>query len=140
MKRLLPLFLLLGCSEAKPKEFHLDRELKPYYEDFLLEAKKRNHAVETERLGFVSLVSGERYLGKCIYGEGVLVNKSKTQMDPCTLRVVIFHELGHCLLDLPHNDEPGAVHIMQKKFEPSCAIYLYLWEELLDELFEPNTR
>jgi len=131
---------LFGCDEepSSSRAFHVDEALKPYYEDFLLEAKKRSRPVDPSKIHFASLVEDSTFLGKCSYGEGIFVSQKKTRMDPCALRVAVFHELGHCLLDLRHNDESGVTHIMQKRFEPSCAIYLYSWDDLVDELFAPR--
>lgn len=145
---MLRLFLVIcsfmfGCLDPALRTGPYQRihpELEPYYLEFLAEAKKRGVVLDTSALRSLSFVEDEGSIGRCVNSGDAYINKKKTDGDICVTRVVVFHELGHCILGLPHWDEPGRIHLMQSKLEPSCAIYLYLWDQLLDELFRPSNR
>lgn len=110
-------------------------EIKPHYDTFLLEADERKIQLDLKKLKSLTVVSDDNFpLGRCAEGN-VTINLKKVRGDTCTLMVAVYHELGHCLLNKKHSPQDGYVHIMQAKMEPSCAIYLFSWKILLDELF-----
>lgn len=146
MKFFIPLLLLLitSCGPA-----YVSDPLRKYFDNFLDEAKKRDANLPgiSQLLGVYTDTDlgrdlpaynlyEEKRLGTCyrtLAGNTVIVRESLLS-DACELQVLVFHELGHCLLYKDHIDD-GGLHIMNSKMEPVCAVYWYYWDTLLDELF-----
>jgi hypothetical protein len=68
----------------------------------------------------------------------ILVRESyfkKYKNDPYEMRMLMFHELGHCILDRDHSDHL----IMQATAKTISATYLErYWDHHVDELFFPG--
>jgi hypothetical protein len=135
--KFLLLFLVISCGHEKThiqETSGIAEEIKPHYESFIKEAQKRNVQLPLEKLKSAIVTEDPSFpLGRCQDGH-VTINIKKTYGDICTLMVASYHEFGHCILNLPHTTD-GKLHLMQPKMEPSCAIYLYYWDSLLDEIF-----
>jgi hypothetical protein len=106
-------FALLSCkkeAETSPAIFTIDKELRPYFNAFLKEAKLRNKIIDTTNLilkfnnNLTTSKCGTctQYLGKPARQKSIEIFKST---DSCWLtattngrEALVFHELGHCLL------------------------------------------
>lgn len=104
---LLAALFLIGCTVEKDVLIapnYIDSEFKPYLACF---EKNIN-----QEFGQVSgmIFSSRTALGRCIEHDGglrqILINPIEwLNLDFYEKEYLIFHELGHCLLDLEHDDE-----------------------------------
>lgn len=69
--------------------------------------------------------------GETVYRE--IQIRRKDYSDVC-LRNLMFHELGHCILNLEHT-EPNSGTIMQPSFSCSDEEILYNWPNKVRQLF-----
>lgn len=127
--------LLLGCTSIQqPISQQIDPELAPLYQEFLTDYRRLTNGPDlpfVPRLVFIE--ADNNILGSCYEDQSIEINRLNIDDDPCQLRVTVYHELGHCLLSLDHRDD--RIDIMNATVEPVCAIYLYEWERMLDQLF-----
>jgi hypothetical protein len=113
------------------------RMLYTYVEEFAEEAQKRGIEVDKASLASIDLVadttgSPER-LGDCQSNYGVKRIKVVLVITPRfydSLRNIVFHELGHCLLDLDYSANPKDIMYHQIN-----DLSLTHWEKSLDRLF-----
>jgi hypothetical protein len=170
MKKYLLFFALilpLACQKqtVEPNIYQIDKELEPFLQTFLEEGKKRGIEIKLENLIMIFGTSTEDICGKCnkkdsngqrtitiIKDQICWINAAKENQE-----ALIFHELGHCLLNRLHRDNRfpnGAdVSIMNSKsygpYEP-CAYDLggnnsncnktSRRSYYMDELFDEKTR
>lgn len=137
MKKIYPILLIFlsSCGESEKPPAPIAPELKPYFDEFLFEAGERSVSPDLSKLESIEVTYSPTHpLGRCSNGR-VVINLRVAMGDVCKVKVAMFHELGHCLLGKKHTPPDGGVHIMQPVIESACAVYLLVWEELLDELF-----
>jgi hypothetical protein len=167
MKKLLLFFALIlpfACQKqtVEPNIYQIDKELEPFLKIFLDEGKKRGVEIKLENLIMAFGTSTEDICGKCnkkdnngqrtitiIRDQICWTNAAKENKE-----ALVFHELGHCLLNRLHRDDifPNGddVSIMKSKgngqYEP-CSYDLggnnsncnktsrrtYYLDELFDE-------
>ena len=167
MKRLLSLGLLaliLSCEESDPKpQYLIDDELLPYLETFLSEAGNRGQEFKTENLIMEFGTASEEVCGQCINPKNggqrkiIIIRNSSCWLDaPSQDReALVFHELGHCLLERNHRDDTlpnGAVSsIMYSENDGPYSPCIYdIGDDqscnftgrrsyYIDELFDPST-
>jgi len=138
--------LLLSCK--KPIQ-HND-EFTSYIQKFITAAVERNHKVDLKdidlRINFGEL--DRHYEGKCKPGsiKQITINEILwNKLDTLQKELLIFHELGHCLLGRTHKNEifptGECKSIMDGKedgFECSNNYYSSSWRTYyLNELFNP---
>lgn len=112
------IYILIGIVllvSACGDDILIDDTLRPYYESFLIEAEKRN--VEFQALeSFIEMRIGvieedPTFLGKCnsniddINREVVINVLFWDILSPIEKEKLVFHELGHCLLNRPHRND-----------------------------------
>lgn len=140
-----------GCSkdELNPytNEDLANDEFYPYLELFLEEANKRGYDFGTHYLNF--------YFADIDYAVGLSQGRNKILIDrkywntatPERKEWLIFHELGHSILNRKHRNErsdSGECFSFMKgsenDFECSMNLYSSLWRNyFLDELFDETT-
>ncbi|WP_341227590.1 putative metallopeptidase [uncultured Arcticibacterium sp.] len=119
MKRLLSFFLLLvslGCEkEALVFEYRINDSLKTYVNTFYTEAENRGLKLQRENLivDFVDSLEEDR-CGQCERPAGnmeqqrrVLISLTSdcwSQEPQQNKEALVFHELGHCLLNREHKE------------------------------------
>lgn len=105
--------VLLSCKkeiESKPAMFTIEKELRPYFDTFLKEAKLRNVKIDTTNLilKFNSILTSDK-CGTCTQNpqktsEQKTIEIFKSVASCWTTattngrEALVFHELGHCLL------------------------------------------
>jgi len=133
--------LLTACGEGT----HIDADLYSYALKFQQEAAKHGKPVSITSLDIVLADQGED--GVCIRGGGsnaVRINKKKfSQWSEDVRTGVIFHELGHCLLDREHTEVErasfGGPTSLMHPFVIGVNNYLQEnWDFYMGELFGSN--
>ena len=144
-------FLLISCD----RDYLIDSRLNDYVQDFYKEGQKRGHHFSKDNL-VIKLRSGmdeDFQNGLCIeqdryFGDDQIVVYINDRLynagDTVCLRLTIFHELGHALLNRDHLD--GEASIMNSSDalctminQPFYGAQICLecnWQYLLDELFK----
>lgn len=131
LKYLLPL-LLAGCAGA-----NVDPELKPYVDEFDQETGARSHVnmvFEENVIGKNGkIVAGVcRYSGNVFTPNTVSINKNYWGTIPVPMRKsLVWHELGHCVLDLDHNEDLTPEGYPASVMYPS-VIPGHIWETRFD--------
>lgn len=151
IKIILAFFLLLvfafqACQ--KDNDSPIDEELLPYFNKFKAEAALRGYEVDYDAVGITASVTkiyDNSIVGQCIHNtetpNRIAISKTYwNQIDTGKREFLIFHELGHCILNRTHLDSKDAngncISIMHSA-EGVC-IFLYngsTRKEYLDELF-----
>ncbi len=117
-------------------------ETNPFYVSFLQEMEARG-VEPSKKLISIEIVDAEQMIsidGKpsfiealCYEGK-ITINKFEWDIKPdCKKEILVYHELGHCLLNKTHSENPNS--IMYKYSNLDCDYYLEHRTELLDELF-----
>jgi hypothetical protein len=138
------LLIGMGCGHA-PDPLIRDPELTPYQERFL--GLAREYSLDVDRV--LGLEFGDvpvKYAGLCRTStkthRRIIISKAYwVNLDDDGKELLMFHELGHCLLDRAHNDEiigfGTPASIMNTKLFPGRA-YSQQRAAYLDELFNPT--
>lgn len=158
------LFFLTGCGSNNPGKPFIEDEFRPYLDKFLIEAIDRGVSVNEnlvlsiyfdDNISLDNETSGVRINGVCTWrsnGERkVRIERSIWETkDIYEREQLIFHELGHCLLDFrEHRNEKQLVQInhnttnrvpssIMSEFSFSSSIYNLSYRYYLDELFLVN--
>ena len=118
MKRLVFLLFVLAsfasCDKSNQGKTIAD-ELLPYYESFVFEAEKRNVQLTEEDLDvlmYFTNIPNNNVLGQCRFSDG----SNQIEIDQFFWRTLdevgkeflIFHEMGHCVLEREHRDDTDA--------------------------------
>lgn len=132
----------------------VDPELKPYLEEFKEIAFEHGVIINDSNMNFVFADTEENILGQCIiwnYGKrAVQISRRDWALlnNPEARYWIVFHELGHCLLSLDHQE--GYIHkdgllLPKTMMVPTLPLdYKFLWKNYknyyLDQLFslKPN--
>lgn len=156
--------IFIGRSMPKTNEYpFVDSRLRPFIEEFVKEAKSRGVPVNPETLGvmvFTALPAG--IAGFCNSADpswslvglkhtGVVLFDSDYEgalEDPedYTFKALIFHELGHCLLQRGHDDKDYLTIMTSMPigddrlpYRDMSDAYKKNWKRELDDLFyRPN--
>lgn len=135
------LLLLTSCFQVKDKRVPThDERFNPFIEAFTAEAQ--NRGVEFPEKMRVSIVEDltekteHGYaLGTCYYDRPryIKLHPNLLKMEIFEIEKVVFHELGHCLLDREHTEELSIMNT-SKPIHP--LLYKSARKQFLDELFE----
>lgn len=139
MKYILLLILLSSCTPM------IAPEAGKYYDEFVSEMDKHNISRKMIQI----VISKDEKLVNDNNGFTVVTarcdNNSKIitinyymwqQLSDCKRESLIFHELGHCELDLPHNININS--IMYPHSITDCDYYMEHKNELLAEMFNAS--
>ncbi len=122
-----------------PKGPKVDTLLKPYVDMFLSECKKAgvstNNFYKLEKIMFSTLP--ESIVGVCIPQHKTLyIDALSAKSFPDAVKIIIFHELGHCVLGLAHIPEKNGLAIMNPELDlQNPDKYYKNWETLIIMLF-----
>jgi len=138
--------LLVSCSSYIFNDPYVDTDLRYAYMDWKEECKQRRirpiqNTHEIDSIVFDVLEKG--YWGKC-FGDKIVINQSAmAPTDTFLIKLVMYHELGHCAFDYKHMDY--GLDIMNSVLPESKIIaYKWFWEYLKEDYFSryqlPKTR
>jgi hypothetical protein len=119
LKWLIPVLslFLTFCQKtdiATIQSFTIQAELQPYFNSFAAEALKRGVTVDITQVGGeLTDIADAKVAGQCQYssatGHHVLIDLPYWNTATALKReFVVFHELGHCLLNRTHLDDANA--------------------------------
>jgi hypothetical protein len=127
----------------------VDEELKPYYNEFLADASARGKTLPTN-LASVKLVDKISFggqgmngfvVGLCItytYSNSKIINHIQIDRmllkEKTILKTIVYHELGHCSLSLPHTP-PDSMQIMDPVLSMTTSYINKNWSDLVDYEF-----
>jgi len=126
-------------AEAGLKSYPgVDRALWPFFERFEIAAAEQNldiDLIETETTGVIEEIDEENVAGLCSY--------SSNRLGHIVENMIVFHELGHCVLGRGHKEgqftNGQCVSIMRSGVEPCRDIYNASTKDYyLEELFNPE--
>lgn len=144
---ILTLFLFLSC--AKEEASLVDAELAPYFQRFIDEAKLREKVIDMRSNSLtasivINLPSG--VAGQCSFNtqrlDEVKISRSYwSGVSDLDREYVVFHELGHCILGLSHDDENNANGVCRSIMQSGTGICKKSYtlanrKEFIDELFD----
>lgn len=142
---ILALTTLFSCSQEN--ESIMNNEFITYVESFKIEATQRNINIDKE-LSVLSVVFSELeddIVGQCVsYSDGskkILISPTKwNNEDSMGKELLLFHELGHCVLHRDHlntTNRKSCISIMRESNSICELNYNYENRETyLDELFK----
>ncbi len=161
-------WVVLGCADSEaPFEptYEVPEELIPFVESFFQEAQSRGFVVTQDNL--IIRYGDQREQGICGHCNSLANLDQQQKIVTITapdqfcwnnrqqLEALIFHELGHCLLNRTHhnatlpNGDPASLMVENSISQYSPCIYQINDDEdcnftfkrdyYLDELFEPTT-
>ena len=141
--RFLLSILLTACADnAKSSKLDIDNSLLPYYNMFMEDALVRNRKILPNVIIKYEKLKRPR-VGQCNW----LVKTPIVSIDPdywnasseCRKKLIMYHELGHCMLFLDHNDSYSNFYNMpQSIMNPSLfegAWFCYWEKDYVDQLF-----
>ncbi len=107
------LFFACQKSPIEPTIYRIDKDLEPFLKTFVDESKKRGIDVKPENLIMVFGTTSKEICGQCEVlksnGQRTITINNDAQcwkIAPNENReALVFHELGHCLLERNHRDE-----------------------------------
>lgn len=121
IKYLLALFLLStltiqSCQKDSNDEAAIDELLQPYFNKFQVEAALRGIEVDFETNGITAAltrINDSSVAGQCIHNaetpNRIVISRFYwNQIDTAKKEFLIFHELGHCILNRLHLDTKDA--------------------------------
>jgi len=104
------IFYITACSDDP--EIVIDTEIQPYLDSFLIEGEARGIEIDLSDLhlsAYISETSSDEIIGQCLhFGEEhkeiVIARAFWDDASDIEKEFIVFHELGHCILDRSHND------------------------------------
>ncbi len=151
IKNFLMLFLALSTLACNKESYDIviDSELKPYFDLFALEAKKRGIEFDPIKANItteIRNISGSNVIAQCTHYDSrpdvITVDIAYwREASDTDKEFYLFHELGHCFLNRGHldtkDDEGNCVSIMHSSKNVCKFIYTKITRDTyLDELFK----
>lgn len=145
MIRYLLLFILLTACAQHHKVVSIEPQLQPYFDKFVEEEQSRGLDIKIDDLMmYVSDNIKSTDYGDANYGDSeetpVIKIATKFQIEPYNsdTEQVVFHELGHAVLNRKHRNDTDVVFI-PKSIMNSVHVPNYFYEtyreQYIDELF-----
>lgn len=137
MKRIALLALLTGCGSEISTQIAPEAEV--YYQEFLEHSRAFGRDVSHETIviqmaATTTKVGPWEVKGSCQDGVVTLNSKYWEHMNDDQKRLLVYHELGHCLLGLPHSSDPHS--IMVNSTDLVYESFVKNKDELVKELFK----
>lgn len=139
IKYIMVLILLVSCGSAPPPSKDNDavqEEFKPYYSEFIDDLNLRNRRVSYSGIAIkFDKMKSSNNVGECHYSypkHTVKINRTFWDVSSnTTKKIIIYHELGHCMLYKEHSEKLNSIN------QPVSIMYprvLYASVFLRDEL------
>jgi len=145
---LLLLFSILISNCAKDNTYIVDASVQPYFDLFEVEAQKRGIEVDLAKdliNGIVVEIADAAVYGQCATTSSTGVRTVRVDSEYWEIasaaerEFLIFHELGHCVLERGHLDtrdqDGNCISIMHSGTSPCRFRYVEERETYLEELF-----
>lgn len=137
---------ITSCNQEPDFEYFVQADLQPYFDKFLAEGVARGKQLDMHTIsGMLGELPGTNVLGRCAQSaeNGTITideafwNKASTY----EREYVVFHELGHCILDRRHLEDQhpdGTCVSMMQSGSGGCrmAYNAQTRSGYLDELFK----
>jgi hypothetical protein len=117
---------------------NIDPWIKPATMEFIEELNKRHieYVIDFEEINVVNEIS-DNIVGLCTYFKKVDI--LKRDLLPYELRLIVFHELGHCILKLDHL-AADSMQIMQPTVINNEYYLKTNWEALIETLMTSTNK
>jgi len=127
--------MVITCSPLKGP--YVSPELEPAYEEWIEGCKSRKIPWKREVVRIDSILYNpleEGYWGKCFGDKITISSNSISPTDTFLLKLIMYHELGHCVFGYGHDDV--GIEIMNSVLqEDRIMIYEYFWEVIEEKYF-----
>ena len=134
-------FTIGSCSHILRKPY-VDPVLKLVFDEWVGECKSRGIKYKRDISHIDSILYSpleEGYWGKCYGNKIAISNLAISTMDEFTLKLVLFHELGHCAFNYDHYE--GGIDVMNSVLpENDIPLYHYFWDEFLVDTYFINYK
>lgn len=144
--------LCLSCSKDRSgtkKYPNVDARLWRYFDQFEQEAAIRGHNIDLKSKGLYGEIENiyrHETVGLCSHQENqpnqlIIDNHFWERANNTKKEMIVFHELGHCILDKPHNNRVNSDGTCYSIMRSGSGVCLDLYnqasrEKYLNELFE----
>lgn len=131
--------------EAATAGPQVDLELQPFVDDFLQECETRRtdcteslnriKSIRVTEIPDINTKDDEVVIGLCydnIFNRRIEINKEIIGKSYTYIRVLVYHELGHCAYDLDHDKDPKAIMAANM---PDMWVIIKNWEDMVMDLF-----
>lgn len=145
------ILFLLGCACRTEPVQVIEPELEPYIQDFFAAGNPRGYSGTLETVDLIAEFGSTQgdAEGQCQRRRNrVTVDRERwEQLSEDRRKWLVFHELGHCLLNRDHRNDLGPAGVCQSVmrgteggFSCSTNFFSELWfNYYLNELFNPDT-
>lgn len=146
---LLIICLIIGSCSKENQAKIIEAELQVYIDLFTSEAMERDVQIDVSEINlgaYIKNIEENGTIGQCIsYSDGtkdiVIDERNWNRLDELEKEYVVFHELGHCVLNRSHNnsqDNNGLCQSIMQSGEGHCQSHYDLTNryQLLEELFK----
>lgn len=130
-----------------PTRSYIDNRLLPMLDQFVADATAYDMAQALKSVDVLEFHdftqenkdSGSYVLGRCYiifddYGNFHRSVKIQKGLSRTVFKTVVFHELGHCMLNYGHKDD-GDKPLIMNTYVPSQEYVLENWDEMVRDLF-----
>tara|TARA_R110001583_G_scaffold137335_1_gene289014 strand:- start:388 stop:942 length:555 start_codon:yes stop_codon:yes gene_type:complete len=129
--------ILIGSCSHNFKSPYVDPVLKPAFDEWVNQCELRDIKYKRDIANIDSILFApleEGYWGQC-FGNKIIINENAiSPIDLFTLKLVLFHELGHCAFGYDHFE--WGEDIMNSVLpEEKIIMYQYFWAILEDQYF-----
>jgi len=127
----------IGSCSHMFKQPYVDPVLKPAFDEWVNQCELRDIKYKKDVVSIDSILYApleEGYWGQC-FGNKIIINEyAISPIDSFTLKLVLFHELGHCAFKYDHFE--WGEDIMNSVLpEEKIIMYQYFWAILEDQYF-----
>lgn len=119
----LKLYVELFMADCEARRTDCEKKLNSIYEIRVVEMEDKNKNDK-------EIVIGVCYLN--LFSNKVHINKLAFQYGHKYVQTIMYHELGHCMYDLDHEEKDD---MLMSPMMPELKTILHDWSRLLDDFF-----
>jgi hypothetical protein len=130
--------LLVNCQNMNIKGYYVAPEIVPYVDSFIYNAKTYNVTIVIDNIliDFTNKLEPDE-MGECLSAIGlnpiIRINRSAwLKMSDSSKEQLIYHELGHCILNRDHLNTFG---VNGNPYVPVSIMYEYM---IYDDIYDYN--
>ncbi len=136
MRYLILCLFLISCGNGsnKSKNYFNDPYFNDLKEDFIEYIEENSNISEIDKWKIQTIpIFFEKMEGKAGYcsnrGYIAVDQVYKTELYKQYIRKLVFHELGHCILNLEHDDNPYDLMFYRLNLLDFTKDFIYRWEQ-----------